>query len=277
MLGMLMKYEWKYIWKKFLLFTGLMVVATVIGYLSCSLFMNIDPQNEATLVNLGFGMLGYMLYYTVMIGSIMAFTVIVAIRFYKTVFGGMGYITHTLPVSGRQIYAAHLLLYGICMFVITILTQISVSIVSDLLFSGVFGAMDEAAYAEFPFRNGIWGIFFGNSLARIPVMIVYLAGSALVSLLLIYASIVLGQYWKRYKVWGAILSYLIISTIMAVFVFATLIPYMMGALLQGGPMKITEFIMGGSFWWINLAYTLLFGLAALWIVDHGITKRLNLE
>ncbi len=277
MLGMLMKYEWKYIWKKFLLFAGLMIVATAIGCLSCSLFSGLDVNDPDGFATIGFGMLGYMIYYTILMGSIIGFTLIVAIRFYRSVFGGMGYITHTLPVSTRQVYGSHLLLYGICMLVITVLTQFSVTTVSDMLFTGVFGSLEDAQ-APMPFQGGMMSWMLGEGgFGRILLMIVYLTISALSSLIVIYASIVLGQYWKKHKVWGAVVSYLIITTIMTVIVCFTIIPYMLTMLFNGETMEVSDFIMGSGFWWINLAYTSVFGLASLWIVDHGMTKRLNLE
>ncbi|MBP5384060.1 MAG: hypothetical protein J6Y57_03685 [Lachnospiraceae bacterium] len=275
MLGNLMKYEWKYIWKKFLLFCGLLVLATIIGIASSREFLKLEGINNVA--HAMFSMLGFLLYYALYIGATLGFTLIVAIRFYKAVYGTQGYLTHTLPVTPRQIYLAHLIVYGICMSLISVMTQLSIQLVSGTMFDGIFqatgmgGAMSYSSGAEF--FGDLYGMSpFAASLMTTLCMVI----GSFSSLLTIYASVVLGQYWKKHKVWGAVVNYILIQVVTAIVSVVVYLPYFIRSIMtmeSGDPANL----LGGGFWGITLAITIVIGIATFLIMDHGMTKRLNLE
>ncbi len=276
MLGRLMKYEWKYIWKKFVLFMALLIGATIVGYFSCTRFEALDPDGPAAFGKVVSGMLGFMFYYSILIGELLGFSLIVAIRFYKTVYGGQSYLTHTLPVNARQIYGSHLIVYGLCMLAFTVLTQISIGIVSNELFTGVFGSLGASADVSMPFGPEFYSQVLGiNSFASTLLVGGYICIASVSSLLMIYAAIVLGQKWKKHKVWGAVVSYLILSGIMTVIAWISLIPFMISMIVA--QVNSTEPFRMTGFWGISLVYTVIFGIVYFFLMDHGMTKRLNLE
>ncbi len=279
MLKMLMKYEWKYIWKKLLLFAGILVFATLIGSLSASQFY-VD-SSEQIFAFIG-AMCGFMFYYTVLIGAVIGFSLIVGIRFYKAVFGDMGYVTNTLPVSTRQIYAAHLIVYGLCTFVISGLMQLSIMMVTDSMFTNMFEPFVESGEADvsvFHFGPAAMAEMFGLGTVGTWLMILFmLIIGSLSSLLMIYAAIVLGQNWKRHKVWGAVVSYIILYSIMMVAAWIVMIPYMIHMIINAPAIADNAMpLFDGSFLWVCLGMTTVFGIVTFCIMDHGMTKKLNLE
>ncbi len=274
MLKMLMKYEWKYIHRKFLLFAGMLIVATVIGLISCAAFADMGATGD--IFSLITGMLGFMLYYTVLIGASIGFTIIVAIRFYRSVFGSAGYVTNTLPVSGRQIYGAHLIVYGLCTFAIALLEVVSIMWVLDRLFQGMFATMQTQGIDPAMMESAMAQAMGLSGTGQNVVMIFYSAIGTICSLLMIYASVVLGQYWKRHKVWGGVVSYIIMNASMVVISFAIIVPYILRSVLNGiDPTR--ESVIGPAFWVITLVITLVYGVVSFVIMDRGMMKRLNLE
>ena len=268
MLGMLMKYEWKYIWKKLLLFSGLLIGASIIGLIATTQFTNPGFDDATNIGAVFVGTFGFMLYYTGMIGVILGFTLIVAIRFYKVVYGKLSYVTHTLPVSAPQIYGVHLIVYGICMLVITLLSQVSIAVIADRLFAGAFSMAEEIPELQSMSPGYFYAQAFG------------LNGPLQALTLLLYFSVAcVGQYWKKYKVWGAVVSYLIISNVMTLVSCAILLPYMIRTMISNAANdNFNPFtLLSGGFWWVAFAITAAFGVATFLIMDHGMRKRLNLQ
>ena len=280
MLGMLMKYEWKSIWKKLLLFSGLLIGASIIGYLASMQFTNPGFDDATDLGAVFIGTFGFMLYYTGMIGVMLGFTLIVAIRFYKVVYGKLSYVTHTLPVSAPQIYGAHLIVYGLCMLVITLLSQVSIAVMADRLFVTAIQASGEMPFPQYTGPGYFYSQVIGlTGPLQALSMLFYFCIANVCSLLLIYASIVLGQYWKKYKVWGAVVSYLIISNVMTLVSCAILLPYLISTMISNAANdNFNPFtLLSGGFWWVAFAITAAFGVATFLIMDHGMRKRLNLQ
>ncbi len=280
MLKMLMKYEWKYIWKKLLLFAGILLFATLIGGLSTTQFDNLASPDQI----LGFlgAMFGFMFYYTLLIGAVIGFSLIVGIRFYKVVFGDMGYVTNTLPVSARQIYASHLIVYGLCTFVISGLMELSIMTVTNTMFTNMFNELNASDAADVSYLHfgpaSLAEVFGLSEFGAGILMTLLLIVGTISSLLMIYAAVVLGQNWKRHKVWGAVVSYIIIYSIMMVAAWIVTIPYMIHMFMNAASMGDTAMpVFGPSFWVICLALSAVFGIATFCIMDHGMTKKLNLE
>ncbi len=268
MLGKLMKYEWNYIYKKFLLFAGLMAVASCVGYFSAAQFSKLDPDSNPLLfMSIMFGL---MIYYMILSGVSIGFTIIIGIRFYKTVYGDRGYLTHTLPVSARQIYWSHIIVDGLCQIVLCVLMQLSIMMVSTRMMAAL--ASDITLNAS-DFYMQMYG---ADNPVQLLVVIFYSIFGTLVSLIMVFASIVLGQYWKRHKVWGAVVSYLIITTCMMVVSWVTLIPQFVYYVFNNdSPDGIVAI---PSFFWISIMLiSAVFGVVTFFIMDHGMTKRLNLE
>ncbi|MBO4903003.1 MAG: hypothetical protein J5518_09445 [Lachnospiraceae bacterium] len=276
MLGRLMKYEWKYIWKKLLIFAGVLLAATGIGLVSTGLIGKLHEQDE--FAAFAIGMLGFMFYYTLIMGASIGMSVIVAIRFYKSVYGEEGYVTHTLPVSGREILWSHVLVNGFAVFSVGLIMQISLSLIMNDFFRGIFDTATLPGLGGVGNNGNIYAQMLGLSgVGAWVVIVLYLAIGTLCSVMMIYASVVLGQKWKKHKVFGAVVSYILINGSMVLLSWIILIPFMIRTIMGGdffadGPSNIT-----GGFLWIALAIDLLYGVIMYLIVDHGLTKRLNLE
>lgn len=270
----LIKHEWDYMWKRLLLIAACIVVTTVLGCISFSGLMVMDSTNEFSPV--GFlGIMGFVLYYGVMIVAAFAIMIISAIRMYKTLFGDEAYIIHTLPVSTRQVYWSKIIIHAVCEFAVSVLILISF----NLVFGRLYAFEPEAV------TNGFNGSVFGvlaaitgmSAAATTIVFTLLMLLSCVISVLEILACIVLGQYWKKHKIIGAIVSYLVLTFIMQVVSTVAVIPAIMGAgmgAMASPDLFMEEFMR--SLLIIVYVITAIIGAASYFIADHGFTKKLNL-
>ena len=128
MLGKLLKHEWKSIWKIPVLLIGILMITAVIAGLTFAL-----PIWESDWIGLPLsGIMLLLLFYFAMIAASVGITVYMAVRCYKSMFTDEGYLTHTLPVSSRQILNCKV----ITMSVWTLITGIAI-IISLVVFGGV--------------------------------------------------------------------------------------------------------------------------------------------
>ena len=96
-------------------------------------------------------------------------------------------------------------------------------------------------------------------------------------------------FWiSSYKRWEIVSShsrtrlicknFIIIYSIMMVAAWIVTIPYMIHMFMNAASMGDTAMpVFGPSFWVICLALSAVFGIATFCIMDHGMTKKLNLE
>ena len=273
MLTKLIKTEWKYLWKIFLLLVVAIAAATVLGSFAGKSFgaLASNEDGPGQIGNVIFGMLGLMVFYVLIIASGLGFTVISGVRFYKNVYGNMGYVTNTLPVSSRQILWSHILLYGVCNFVLALGMILSTGVVSNSIFSGAVAAEMPFDYSTLYFRSAGFGAGVGDSILSILLMLV----SSLASINLLYLAITLGQLFKKHKVFGAVISYVAISFVMGVVMMLVMIPYMITRVMT--MVSDDPFVLMGPMRWIIFVISGICGAIAYFIVDARMTKHLNLE
>ena len=99
MLGKLLKHEWKAVWKVPTFLIGILMLTAVLAGLTFAL-----PIWDSEWIGLPLsGMMMILLFYFAMIATGLGITIYFAVRYYKNMYTDEGYLTHTLPVSARQL------------------------------------------------------------------------------------------------------------------------------------------------------------------------------
>lgn len=209
MLGKLFKYEFKNTSKLMLTIYGIFVVATIIASFSFStdaMQNNIDDYPPIIQL-LAFGSI--MLYFLSMFALFIVTYVYVCVHFYKTMYSDQGYLTHTLPVNPMTLFNVKLTTSWVWMMGSM-----------GLLFLSLFAIMAGATRGEIIWANRHvqWEVVqtqfetvFGMSVGGFTVlMIVLMAFSCVSYLLMVYASISIGQLFNQHKIVWAIVAGMVI-------------------------------------------------------------------
>lgn len=209
MLGKLFKYEFKNTAKLMLTIYGIFVVATIIASFSFStdaMQNNIDDYPPIIQL-LAFGSI--MLYFLSMFALFIVTYVYVCVHFYKTMYSDQGYLTHTLPVNPMTLFNVKLTTSWVWMMGSM-----------GLLFLSLFAIMAGATRGEIIWANRHvqWEVaqsqfetLFGMGIGSFTVlMIVLMAFSCVSYLLMVYASISIGQLFNQHKIVWAIVAGMVI-------------------------------------------------------------------
>lgn len=99
MLGKLLKHEWKAVWKVPVLLIVILMLSAVMAGLTFAL-----PIWDSEWVGLPLsGVMLILMFYFAMIAVTVGIMIYFAVRYYKNMFTDEGYLTHTLPVTARQL------------------------------------------------------------------------------------------------------------------------------------------------------------------------------
>lgn len=283
MLGKLLKHEWKAVWKVPMLLIGiLMILAMVAG------FTFVLPIWDSEWVGLPLsGVMLIMLFYFSMIAVSIGITIYFAVRYYKNMFTDEGYLTHTLPVSVRQ-----LLLNKVITMSAWNLIAIAAIGLSLLLFGGItlwalmpkdssfareviesFGEALEAwpELRESPYMKGFTGFC-------ISLLCMVLAG-AFSGTMMIIGSINLGQMVRRHRVLGAIGAYFAINTVVQIFNMMLMLPVMFRFENSASrwDMDLSPFPVFTRFYVIMTVVTLAVAVGLYFMSEYLIRRQLELE
>lgn len=193
--------------------------------------------------------------------------VIIATRFYKNLFTSEGYLTFTLPVKS----GSHLTCKLICSTLIIYLTGL-VAMVSVFLLS-----IGTDAFNSF-YNELIEAIFSQQFLNLLPSILgtgVSLALSVPCFLLMLYASMSIGQTFKN-KISGSILTFALIYVAMQIIGVLTILIPLPQAIATSSTIE-ANIVIATNYWFILIPLVLeaIYGIALYCISRHMITKKLN--
>ncbi|SES78637.1 hypothetical protein [[Clostridium] polysaccharolyticum] len=266
MLGKLMKYDFKAIFKYFIPLSIFIFVYSCFG----TLLFNVKTGFVAkgTLINTLIVLL-LITYVISIIGYNLMIQGIIVVNFYKSMVTDTGYLTHTLPVKKSDLLLSKLLtgvITLICSYVVLI---VCATIMLDIPTNLIEYRHDIAAALHLSSKL--------INLSAIIKLIVNLIFTAIVgsifSLCLYFVSIALGQLINRHKIVGSLLSFFGLSILLQIFssiasVFFNEFAYMSDS-------TVIKFITP-----INTVFCLiLLLLSALFMfITHFIfTRKLNLD
>ncbi len=266
MLSKLLKYEIKATARIFLpLFAVLLIFAGVNKSIS-SLSQNKWQAPEV---------ISFILYITVLVGILVMTLIVMIQRFYKNLLTDEGYLMFTLPAKAWQHITSKLIVAMMWTVVSSIVAIISILIITfDVFFTS------ENMQAILNSINEVFKEFGASAfLVMLEILLVIIVSMA-ACILMIYASIALGQLFNRHRILASLGAFIVLNTVSQIlFMVAASIPG--GMNLEKRISSMNEFfsilpVFHSVMWYCILFFGVL-SVGYFALSNYILKKRLNLE
>ena len=272
MLGKLMKYEWKNIWKAGTLMPLGMFIVTVIGCVVLQMpgvaeFFDSNDVNgaQAWLVISSFAAI-LILYVIMLLASTWGMLIFLGIRFYRSMYTDEGYLSHTLPVTANQLFLSKVLVSGVWYLFI------SIGIVLIQYNGNIWEFLADAFYElgrTYEEEMGINLLHYG-----ITLLLTYVAGP-FITMVTLFGALTIGQLSSKHKGLMGILAYagltilssIIGSTVQSAFMFGT------NVMSNSGGFSVTT----NMAYDINVITSLLIAAIMYGVSYYIMNRKLNLD
>ncbi len=297
MLGKLMKYEWKNIWKAGTLMLLGMLVVTVIGCVVLrmpggvvtGLLDNNDINATQSWFVLSSFVATLILYVIMLLASTWGMLIFLGIRFYRSMYTDEGYLSHTLPVTANQLFLSKVLVSGVWYLFITIGIGISVVALIVSLMTGLLN-IGELSSVLTQYNGNIWEFMadafyelgrtyeeeMGINLSHyvITLLLTYVAGP-FITMVTLFGALTIGQLSSKHKGFMGILAYagltilssIIGSTVQSAFMFGT------NFMSSSGGFSVTT----NMAYDINVITSLLIAAIMYGVSYYIMNRKLNLD
>ena len=275
MLGKLMKHEWRSIWKvPTILIVVLQVIAVIAGATFAYPFWKSDLGGLEVLF-----VIIWMLFYFAVIGVNLGIMIYLAVHFYKSMFTDEGYLTHTLPVTPRQLLISKILPMAAWIAIGSLAICVSVAIFGgmavafmkpdDVTFWAYIGEAVAEIWVELEpmFEHG----FVSFLLSIIVLMIVGMFSGTMQ----IVGSISLGQMLGKHKILGSIGAYFAINTVIQILTTVIMIPFMNYDYDYEAVTNIFE-LMSPIYWAMGIMSVIL-TVGLYFLSEFFVSRKLNLD
>ena len=274
MLGKLLKYDFRSMWKQF---SVIWPAALILAFLNRFTMFGMDNPGGSAFGEwmgvISMGLFGGVCFTMVILSAVFVLT-----RFYKGLLGDEGYLMHTLPVKPWMLIVSKLTIGTIWFYLIDLLLVGAITLITLIALPTMAYFSPEDLLELRTMFQSYHTIFTVPSILflAIPVMII----GSVFSLLTIYASISLGQLFPSHKVLASILCYLGLSTVLSTAVMLLTAPATAGVFIiqstSANPMA--DF---ASIYWTIMLITLFANLVlcvpAFWICNYVMKRCLNLD
>ena len=286
MLGKLIKYEWKSIYKVgcILLFALGLATLTVCLSSMAPMWQEIRNDTDYYFVNLGSTIMNmasvfsFFLYVLLMTGAVYAIFIYLVVRFYKSMYTDEGYLLHTLPVTKGQILVSKILVSTVWAFLIYIGMMISLLfIVSVISGESVFEIMKVLANIFVGLRD-LLSVFMGSYsiTGTVVACILYLILGIPMAVITMFGAVSLGQLSSKYRVLMAILWYVGIMIARGLLGFIIQVISYTALIFATGEEYIMSSYMNISLY-SSLIINLLLAVGCYLASYHITSKKLNME
>ena len=280
MLGKLIKYEWKSVYKVGCLILGAVALTTFMGWLAFQSPMWKEMETGHSYSGAVAGWLNIisgltLIMYVILLACASFGTLVyLVVHFYRTMYTDEGYLIHTLPVTKHQILVSKILVGGIWMLFVGVSLILSAVFLCMTMLTSIFGhdmamfwkefvpVMDELIYmmrADFDVELGV----------RFALGCIKLLAAPFITLTILFGAVSLGQLAGRHRVLMAIISYIGISIAMN----------FVGSVIRG-VFAVALYGNIGQYMWVSMDIGFLVDLVAagvLYFVSWNvISKKLNM-
>lgn len=280
MLGKLLKAEFKATRRVFFPILGLIIMFSVILSLFIHPAFQRNDDSRMTEILAGISIL---LYVIVVVGSVIASTIVVIQRFYKHLLGEEGYLMFTLPVPTWQ----HIVTKGL-LAIFWIVLALLTGILSVLIISRGFG--------EIPYLLNELGqvLQYASETLALPRAVLVLEGlivflvSIGFSLLMVYASVAIGHLWSNHRLLGAIGGFLGLQAVvnLLTMLFSWVVADLLSAttyqgvvsgiffsdyLINGGAQQVNQYVL------LSTLFSIVLGAGLFALTNYILNRKLNLE
>ncbi len=274
MLGKLLKHEWKSIWKiPTLLIVILLVVTAAVGVSFNFPIWESDMEGLELLV-----VMLFMLFYALLVGASIGVMLYLAVHFYKSMYTDEGYLTHTLPVTPRQLLVSKILpatawvylsgfavLLAVMVFTGMLMVEVKPTDTTLLEFINSLREEIKLAYMD------LWHDGMSSFLISLLVMAIV---SGFSSVMMIVASITIGQMVSKHKILGSIGAYFGINMVVNIISTFAMMP-IMAEIFSVNESNVFEFF---SFACTTSTIVAVIITIVLYIISELILrKKLNLD
>ena len=212
----LIKYEFKQM-KSALLLTAI-VFAIITGIVFCTgilpmLVFGINDSAEGIL-SIFLAYITFILYVVILIVTGIGMNIYIGVRFYKTVYSGVGYFTNTLPLKKHEIILGKVIPAVVVQTIVTLMVVVSASIILGgyILVTDGFG--DLMLYIA-RFKGGILGNFTMLNGMGIVLGIVFGCLFAIIQIvsntLLLFLAVSIGQLFNSYKILMSVIIFIVMN------------------------------------------------------------------
>ena len=293
MLGKLMKYEWKNIWKAGTLMLLGMLVVTVIGCVVLrmpgGLVTEIADGNNMNATQSWFVLSSFVatliLYVIMLLASTWGMLIFLGIRFYRSMYPDEGYLSHTLPVTANQLFLSKVLVSGVWYLFITIGIGISVVALIVSLMTGLLNIGELTQY-----NGNIWEFLadafyelgrtyeeeMGINLLHygITLLLTYVAGP-FITMVTLFGALTIGQLSSKHKGLMGILAYAGLTILSSIIGSTVQSAFMFGANVANSASGIT--VSTNSAYDINVITSLLIAAIMYGVSYYIMNRKLNLD
>lgn len=297
MLGKLMKYEWKNIWKAGTLMLLGMLVVTVIGCVVLrmpggvvtGLLDNNDINATQSWFVLSSFVATLILYVIMLLASTWGMLIFLGIRFYRSMYTDEGYLSHTLPVTANQLFLSKILVSGVWYLFISIGIGISVVALVVSLMTGLLN-IGELSSVLTQYNGNIWEFLadafyelgrtyeeeMGINLSHyvITLLLTYVAGP-FITMVTLFGALTIGQLSSKHKGLMGILAYAGLTILSSIIGSTVQSAFMFGANVANSASGIT--VSTNSAYDINVITSLLIAAIMYGVSYYIMNRKLNLD
>lgn len=297
MLGKLMKYEWKNIWKAGTLMLLGMLVVTVIGCVVLrmpggvvtGLLDNNDINATQSWFVLSSFVATLILYVIMLLASTWGMLIFLGIRFYRSMYTDEGYLSHTLPVTANQLFLSKILVSGVWYLFITIGIGISVVALIVSLMTGLLN-IGELSSVLTQYNGNIWEFMadafyelgrtyeeeMGINMSHyvITLLLTYVAGP-FITMVTLFGALTIGQLSSKHKGFMGIMVYAGVTILSSIIGSTVQSAFMFGANVANSASGIT--VSTNSAYDINVIISLLIAAIMYGVSYYIMNRKLNLD
>lgn len=297
MLGKLMKYEWKNIWRAGTLMLLGMFVVTVIGCVVLrmpgGLITEIVDGNDINAAQSWFVVSSFVatliLYVIMLLASTWGMLIFLGIRFYRSMYTDEGYLSHTLPVTANQLFLSKVLVSGVWYLFLTIGIGISVMALVVSLMTGLLN-VGELSSVMTQYNGNIWEFLtdafyeigrayedeMGINLPHygITLLLTYVVGP-FITMVTLFGALTIGQLSSKHKGFMGILAYAGVTILSSIIGSTVQSAFMFGTNVMSSQSGIS--VSANSAYDINVITSLLLAAIMYGVSYYIMNKKLNLD
>ena len=277
MLGKLMKYEWKNIWRAGTLMLLGMFVVTVIGCVVLRMpgglvteIVDGNDINAAQSWFVGSSFVATLILYVIMLlASTWGMLIFLGIRFYRSMYTDEGYLSHTLPVTANQLFLSKVLVSGAWYLFLTI--GIGISVMAQ--YNGnIWEFLTDAFYEigrAYEDEMGVNLLHYG-----ITLLLTYVVGP-FITMVTLFGALTIGQLSSKHKGFMGILAYAGVTILSSIIGSTVQSAFMFGTNVMSSQSGIS--VNANSAYDINVITSLLLAAIMYGVSYYIMNKKLNLD
>lgn len=202
------------------------------------------------------------------IAIIITTVLLMIIRFYKNLLSNEGYLMFTLPVNSHQLIISKLLitLFWVFVGIVIVLSALSITFITSNNIELIVHEI-QRIFADLKM------FFPGKTTSMFIQLILLILISAVTNILMIYASIAIGQIFSKHKIIASFVAYAIIYNVIQIVMLAALVIL---SLIVSGSINFTKLLLNVAFP-IGIVLDLIICTIFYIITNYIFERKLNLE